>query len=375
MKLVSALGLLLAGLLVAACNINTPNNPTPTAEVLISATPTAEATLSSTPSPSPTVTETDVVDDVPVQISTPLPTQPDIDMTPLPTATSEAAPCEVTVQQGDTLTIMLFRQPCGNQVNQGLINAVVAFNDNLFDPNILPAIGSTIRVPRPTPTPIPPGADMTETAAAASGVTIIGGQQFVEGQDFGCHIVQEGESILGIMEQYNTTLEILSQQNPNLNWLGCDFTNPSGGPNCNPSIRVDECINVPLPTPTPVPTSTPSGDETATPTPTHLPARAFYPPEGAVASSGRIALQWVSVGVLQPGEVYLVEVVDRTTEQQEAFVTSSTRFTLPDRLIPSDGQTHLIAWRVSVATQNPDGTYTSIGGRSAWRTFQWQSRE
>ncbi len=358
---------LLLGLLLAACNLNAPDI-TPTPEILISDTPTLSPspTVSATPTRTPTQEQVEV----PVVISTPVPTEPDL-VPDANTATPTPSACEVTVQQGDTLTIILFREPCGNQITQGLIDAVVSLNENLANADILPAIGSVLIVPRPTATPIPAGADMTETAAAGMGGTFSDGV-LLRGE-IGCHTVEEGETIAGIAEQYRTTLEVISQQNPNLNWLGCDFTNPSGGPNCAPGIRVDQCINVPLPTSTPIPTNTPSGNETATPTPTYAPVRTFYPPEGALAS-GRIQVQWVSAGVLRENEVYLVEVVDRTAEISDNFVTRANAYTLPDRLIPTDGQPHVFDWRVSVAAENTDGTYRIIGAIGEWRRFQWQSR-
>jgi len=367
-KIFTVAGVLVIGWVLAACNIDAPEI-TPTPEVLISETPTLSPTATVSATPTQTATQEQV--DVPVVISTPVPTEPEF-APEMDTLTPTPPYCEITVQEGDTLTIMLFRNPCGNQVNQGLIDAVVAFNENLANADILPAIGSVLRVPPPTPTPIPAGADMTETAAAGMGGTFSDGVLLPEGE-IGCHTVQEGETIAGIAEQYRTTLEIISQQNPNLNWLGCDFTNPSGGPNCAPSIRLDQCINVPLPTSTPVPTNTPSGNETATPTPTYAPVRAFFPPNGA-AASGRITVQWVTAGVLRDDEVYLVEVVDRTVEDSDAFITRATSYVLPDRFIPADGQTHLFEWRVSVAAENSDGTYRVVGAMGEWRSFQWQSR-
>ena len=161
--------------------------------------------------------------------------------------------------------------------------------------------------------------------------------------------------------------------NPNLGWGGCDFTNPSGGPSCSPNLRIGECVTVPLPTGTPIPTGTPSGNETATPTPTHEAARLIFPPQGALASQ-RITLEWVSVGILRPGEIYLIDIEDRTSGVSSAYTSYTTRRTLPDSLIPTDGQTHEIAWRVRVARENDDGTYTAIGGTGDWQTFQWQSR-
>jgi hypothetical protein len=365
---------LLMVMMIAACNISTPDI-TPTAEILISDTPTPETSPSATSSPTPSVTATEAVVEVPVQIASPLPTQAPDSVGPVPDVppTATTGPCVETVQSGDTLTIILFRQPCGNTVSNDLIRAVVAFNTNITNADILPPVGSEILIPLPTITPTPVNFEITQTAAARQDVEIDAGMQLVPGQEFGCYTVVEGDTLVGIMDLYDTTLEVLSQRNPNLGWFGCDFTNPSGGPSCNPNIRIGECINVPLPTSTPVPTTTPSGNETATPIPTYPPARTFFPPQGALAS-GRVELQWVSVGILKAGEAYLIELADRTANAGNNFVTRNTSFTLPDDIIPTDGQIHSMDWRVSVAQQNQDGTYTTIGGLGRWRNFQWRSR-
>jgi hypothetical protein len=362
--------LLLFGL--AACNINTPDI-TPTAEILISDTPTSEIASTPTPGITPSLTATREIADVPVIVASPLPTQSDFvptsDAPPSPTS----GPCIETVQVGDSLIGILSRTPCGNEVTFGLVDAVVELNENIANADVLPAIGSTILIPLPTSTPIPEGANMTETQAALDGVEIIDGSRFTAGQEFGCYTVQEGDTVVGIADLYNTDLEVLSQRNPNLNWQGCDFTNPSGGPLCNPGIRIDACINVPLPTSTPVPSNTPSGRETATATPTQESARLISPPEGVIISQ-RVTLEWLSVGILQPDERYLIYVEDRTTGTSYSYSTPNTRLTLPDSLIPADGQNHAIVWRVTVGRKNDDETYTPVGGEGVWHSFQWQSR-
>jgi hypothetical protein len=371
--------LLLISLLLAACNISTPNI-TPTSEILISETPTVQPSPTMSPSPTSAVTATRTptpgFTEVAVVVATAIPTESGLPAPDAPETTPEATAipgCEATIQEGESLTQALFRVSCNNEITNGLIEAVVAYNDNIVNANIVNA-GTTFIVPPPTATPIPPGADMTETAAAERGVRIIGNQQFAAGQEFGCYEIQEGDSAVEIAQLYNTSLEVLSQQNQNLNWSGCNFTIPSGGPECNPNLRIGACVTVPLPTSTPVPTSTPSGNETATPTPTFRAARSINPPDGALASAGRLALQWVSTGILKAEDVYLVEIADRTTGTTEAFRTRQTFFRLPETLIPSDGQTHTIQWRVSVARPNADGTYSRIGAAGEWHTFQWESR-
>lgn len=338
-RLVSSAMLFILSLILAACNLNAPN-VTPTAAILLTDTPTQATLPSPTPSLTPLATPTETVVEVPVQVASPLPTRapdsvgPTLDVPP--TMTDEPY-YHYTIGEGETLGYILRLQPWGYPpFDPAIIQAVVNLNDNLVNPDFLPPPGSEILIPKRTPTPIPVGIELTETVAALREVDSDG---FVPGQQFGCYEVQEGDTLVGVMELYDTTLEILSQQNPNLNWSGCVFTNPSGGPSCSPNISVGQCIDVPLPTSTPVPSATPSGNETATPTPTYQPARAFFPPQGALAS-GRVELQWVSVGILQPGEVYLIEIADRTSGATTNFVTNQTAFVLPDTLIPADGQTH-----------------------------------
>lgn len=367
--LIGGLGLLV--LILTACNLSTPDiNPSP--EVLLSETPTLEASALPSPSLTPSVTPTLEVNDVPVIVASPLPTRdafvpnPDV----IPTATQGA--CEVTILDNEALIGALLRVPCGNEVNFGLVDAVVAFNENITNSDFV-SPGLTFFVPLPSPTPIPEGANMTETASAEIDSITFGNIRFPANQEFGDYTVEEGDNIVGIAELYNTTLEVLSPLNQNLGWGGCDFTNPSGGPSCNPNLRIGDVIRVPLPTSTPVPTVTPSGRETITPTPTQESARVISPPEGSTVNQ-QITLEWVSVGILDEGETYLIDVEDRTLGTSTAYETRNTRYILPVSLIPSDGQTHSIAWRVRVARANEDGTYSVIGGTGNWNTFQWQSR-
>ena len=355
----------------------TTPNVTPTAEILISDTPTLAVSPSATASATASVTATHAVVEVPVMIASPIPSQPPDSVGPtleVPPTVSEEPFYRYTIGEGETLGYILQLQPWGYPpFDPAIIRAVVELNDNMTNADILPPPGSEILIPKRTPTPIPEGIASTEAAATIRGETICGDSVCAIGQVFGCYVVEEGDSIIGIANSHNTTLEVVSQLNQNLNWQGCDFTNFSGGPNCSPNIVVGQCVTVPFPTNTPVPTGTPSGNETATPTPTHPPARTFYPPQGALARE-RVELQWVSVGILQPNEVYLIEISDRTTNTQSHYVTRNTSFTLPDSAIPTDGQQHSIDWRVTVAVQNPDGTYTTVGGLGNWRTFNWQSR-
>jgi LysM repeat protein len=367
----AVLAMIAALVALAGCNINTPA-PTPTVQPLITQPATDQAvtpTASLTPSPTPGITSS------PPALATTLPTsQPAV-----PTAPAEIVPTEgpyvYVIQPDDTLGYILQLQPWGYPpFDQGVIAAVVQLN-NLASPNLLPAPGTELLIPRRTATPTPEGASATATSDAAIGVgERIGNITLPQGAVAGCHTVVAGDSIISIADQYNTTLETLSQLNQNLNWFGCQFDQYSGGPRCRPFITVGQCVNVPLPTPTPVPSATPSGSETPTPTPTYEAPRGFYPPDGAAAPPVPIRLSWVSVGQLGRDEVYFVEVQDTTLNTQWQQVTRNTAITLPDALIPTDGQPHQMRWRVTVARRGPEGFYDYIGAVGQWRTFQWFSR-
>lgn len=366
--------LLATSALLTACNISTPDNLEPTVEVLITNTPTQAVSDTPTPSltPSSTPTPQDVVD-IPVIVATPVPIdnmvigEPTQSLEPTPTLT----PWIHIVREGETLGAIMQFQPWGYPpFDPAVMNAILNAN-GLATANQL-RVGQELVIPFRTATPIPEGIELTQAAAAERGVEVIGNQEFVAGQLFGPHVVQEGQTVVGIMELYDTTLEVLSQQNPNLGWTGCDFTNPSGGPNCAPNIGEGQEIKVPLPTPTRAPTATPSGNETPTPTPTYPPARTFYPPNGVIVS-GSLTAQWTSLGILQPNEVYLVEIIDRTTGNQQVFSTTATAYPFPTSLIPRDGVDRSMEWRVRAGRDNGDGTYSPIGGAGNWRTFTWRS--
>jgi hypothetical protein len=366
--LLSLMGL---ALLVSACNINTPA-PTPTVQPLLTESPTA------TVSPTPSQTATSEITLTPTQvvsIATPLPTAVSALPTIPPTAVVTEGPYVYVIREGETLGFILQQQPWGYPpFDPAIINAVVQLN-GMVNGDLLPPPGTELLIPRRTPTPIPEGADLTATSDANLGLgQRIGNITLAEGASSGCHTVVEGETILSISSDYNTTLETLSQLNQNLNWFGCQFNEYNGGPGCGPFITIGQCVNVPLPTSTPVPTATLSGNETATPTPTFEPALGVFPPNGAIAPAATFELQWVSVGELKQGQVYLVEIQDTTSGTQSLEVTRNTSFMLPESLIPTDGQTHQIQWRVSVALRDANGQYTYVGGIGAWRTFQWQSR-
>jgi hypothetical protein len=189
----------------------------------------------------------------------------------------------------------------------------------------------------------------------------------------GQYTIVSGDTLVSIAEEFSMSLGQISQLNADISFIGCNFDQPGGGPNCNPFIREGQAINVLLPTPTMTLTPTPSGQETPTMTPTFNAPMLVSPPNGGIAA-GLVTLQWVSVGVLRPQEQYLIQVVDNTNGTTWTATTKQTTIRLPEELVPNDGQPHLITWTISVAQVNSDNTYSIVGVTGEARSFTWQSR-
>lgn len=368
-------------LLLAGCSFNTDNEPTPTVEPL---TPQVQftATATASPSPSPTATEFPTLEPPIVVFSTSTPTQaPAPTQTVIPTATE--GPWEYVIKENDTLGFII-QQPPFNYRTYDVIEEIVRMNENIVSADQLPPVGSTIFIPRPTPTPqsdnaaVVPNTNNASVSGNAPGAPTIEvdrsrlQENLPANQEFTCHIVQENDRMVGIAERYNgMNLAILAQLNPDLNWTGCNFDLPSGGPNCSPLIVTNTCVVVLLPTATPSPSPTPSGLETPTYTPTPFAPALISPPNGG-SVSGRVMLQWVSVGVLSGDQRYLIQLFNTATDELIwAGVTEQLFMEVPSALMPTDVTT--VEWSVSVANPTTDGIYNTVGGATT-HTFNWLGR-
>jgi len=359
----SCMSLLILGVslsLLAGCNFSPAPPASPTAAVTPSPTQTPLP-------PSQTAMFTDAPSPMPI-VATDPPT-----ITPLPTKTLTASPtpnpyATYIIQANDTLLYIIQQAPFFYR-DGSVVNEIIRINPNVPSPNQLPPPGSSILIPLPTPTPTLFGQDLTQTAQPNQPDVVIAGIAQVSQVE-----VREGITILGIAGQYNTNLPILATLNPQLFFVNCDFANPSGGPDCNVSMRIGDLVNVPAPSPTPTLSATFSGLETATPLPTYAPPVAIFPPNESSAPGRSFPLQWSSSGILRANEVYLIEINDETAGTQFVDITRATTFNLPESLIPTDGQTHTIRWRVTVAAPNDQGAYRFVSAQPSFRTFYWQSR-
>lgn len=357
----AALMLFLMSTALTACNFN-PDPPTPTVELLLTPSPSPTLELSLTSAQTATTAPTIAA----IRLSSATPSNTPEDTTATPSATPTEGAYVVRVKSGDTLFGIIGRF---GYMDGRVIPAILTLNPNVPNENSLP-VGQDIMIPRMTQTPTPPNYEATVSIMGTLGIPLP--DQLSSNTIIDCHKVIEGQSVIDIAEEYNTTLEIISRLNPELVFRNCDFNNRSGGPECVVNIQPGQCINVPFPTATMTLSPTPSGNETATPTPTYNPPIIINPPNGAIVS-GSVLLQWVSAGLLKADEYYYLEVTNRTAGTQYTQVTKDTAWPLPSGLVPPEGEEHDIEWRVVVVRGDTEA-FSVIGGVMPARTFKWRRR-
>ncbi len=366
---VQTLQILLILLALTACNFS-PNDETPTAEGIfeepINPLPEVSLTTEASPSWTPSLMPTPLVE---IVTSTLAPTEIPSE-TPVPTETP--GPWEYIIQPGDSLGGIIQRSPHNYQYDSAVIDAVVRLNSNISNADVLPPPGTSILIPRPTPVTIITGVDAEGNPITSEQNPSTRDRIGVDGP-IGCHEVREGQTVIGIVEEYGgMTLEILSQLNSDLNFSRCNFEEPSGGESCNVIVFPGQCVNVLLPTATPTLSPTPSGNETPTLTPTYRAPSMISPPNGVIYTGSSLSLHWDSIGVLDENEYYLVQVTNRDTGITWNEVTRNTSIRVAVSVRPPAGETHEIDWRVTVAAENAQGAYQTIGDPGAVQTFSWQ---
>lgn len=312
---------------------------------------------------------------------------------PTPTDTPTPGPCYQTAQEGDTVYGMATR--CGHR-DLAVVDLILELND-MDSPTEL-QINQVLEIPWPTPTP---GGESTETVpeAPASGGEGDAADTTPEVRynEFGTpdalayyqnleptlrpgqawHTVKAGETIVGIAYEYGASLETLSQINPEVPFLQCDFGSPTGGENCSVMLYVGQRIRVPVPLPSATPTLTPAGTLTPTPTPTAT-FNAPYPitpEEGAHFNADQmVTLRWGGTGTLGTDERYLVRVHDLESGMEYMAMVSEPVYILPGGWQPMDRNRHTFEWTVSVAQVNEQRNVVSERHETEPRKFTWDSR-
>ena len=301
--------------------------------------------------------------------------------TAAPTLTSTPAPCRRRVVAGDSLIGIVTR--CGHE-NLDIMPTVMIIN-NIADEALI-RIGQEIIVPLPSPTPDPAAAasatEVSEIDSAAADPraielallafdplaptetpTLLPGLMW--------HIVQPDENMIVIALQYKTNAKSLSDLNPEIEFLLCDFGLAYGGPECTVQLMQGQMMRVPAPTPTLTPIPTASGSETPTPLPTatfNAPIAQSPPNEAYFAPLEQVTLRWVATGRLSETDVYRVTLTNTDTGASYTAETHELFYIIPDAWGPPDANSHQYVWYVSVLHKSSG----RLSYSSAERAFVWQ---
>lgn len=284
----------------------------------ITRTPTRTVTPTRTPQPSPT------------KASTP---------TPIP-------PLEYTVKSGDT--------PGGIAAFYDIsVEDLYGFNGKQPDDFIIP--GEVLKIPVPTPkptsTPTPIGFELTRTPVPPTPAEAV-------------YTVQQGDTLIDISVKLKISMDAIQLRN--------NITDPS-------QLQVGQQLIIPLgATPTFTPVPVPAG---ATPTPlSNYPAvRLLTPLDGEiiVGNAQPVLLQWLSVGVLQPNELYRAEVVQLNSGRTPLTLrTLATSWRLPLDLFPLPGdRNRVFRWTVEIIRQVGTGSdgapFYEVVSQLSQYSFQW----
>ncbi len=286
----------------------------------------------------PTVTRTPTRTVTPTRTPLPSPTKA-FTPTPIP-------PLDYVVKSGDT--------PGGIAAFYDItVEELYGFNGKQPDDFIIP--GEVLKIPVPTPkptsTPTPIGFELTRTPVPPTAAEAV-------------YTVQQGDTLSQIAEKLNVSEDAIAARNniPDRNALlvGTQLIIPLG----------------PTPTFTPAPVSP---DATATPRSNYPPVKLLTPLDGEiiVGNDQPVLLQWLSVGVLQPNELYRAEVVQLNSARPPSTLrTLATSWRLPLDLFPLPGdRNRVFRWTVEIIRQVGTGSdgapiYEVVSQLSQY-SFQW----
>ncbi len=261
--------------------------------------------------------------------------------TPQPTATNEP-PVDYTIASGDTCTsIAVFFNVS--------VQSIVTLNNLPAACNTL-SVGQVIKVPKPTPTPLPAATNTLEPAAA----TLAACEKVI-------YTVQANDTLASIAANYAVPSDAIK----NYNGLPTD-TVYLGMP-----LTIPLCEREATPGPTPTPTNPPP----------YPAANLLLPADGAsfTLASDTITLQWASIGTLRENERYMVVVEDVTegTGRRLVDYVSDTKYIIPPSFRPNDTAPHIFRWHIiSVRQSGSDDQgepiWVDAGEMSLQRVFSWQ---
>lgn len=281
--------------------------------------------------------------------SFPTPTQPptltpSVTPTPLPTPTFTPVPPQVhQVAAGETCISVAITYDISLEV-------LVALNSEKCGPNGIIRPGDLLLIPAATSTPGPTPTVGPGTPTSTPECPIL-------------HVVQPGEAGLTIADKYGVSFILVATANPQV-----DFEN----------LPVSHVLQIPCGTP--VPTLTPTADPNASPTPVpkYAAPALLSPPDGAILTDSQVVLQWTTVSLLRPNELYAVR-LRRLDEDRpvESIFTNTTVVRLASEYAPTlDDPEHEYSWEVTVVRSMGVGAtgqprYSAASEPSLKRSFRW----
>jgi LysM repeat protein len=276
----------------------------------------------------PTITQTVVFTEAPTS-------------TPVPTSTTQP-PFDYTVATGDSCTSIAVSFNVS-------VQSIIILNNLPAACNTL-SIGQVLKVPFPTPTPMPAATNTLEPAQA----TLSACEKVI-------YTVQANDTLGSIAANYAVPADAIKNYNglaTDTVFLGLNLTIPL-------------CEREATPGPTPTPTNPPP----------YPAANLLLPADGAsfTLATDSITLQWASIGTLRENEKYMVVIEDVTEGVGRRLVdyVSDTKFIIPPTFRPSDSAPHIFRWYiVSVRQSGSDDQGQTIwaeaGELSLQRVFSWQ---
>jgi len=172
------------------------------------------------------------------------------------------------------------------------------------------------------------------------------------------YVIKDGDTLSSIAYELGTPMEAILAANPDVN---LDLIYPG------------QEIIVPLSTPTPTSTPTPLPTETPTPGPKYALPDLLIPTDGQVVDGSTLLLNWTSTGLLAEDEFYVVKLIWPNSTTTEYWTKSSSWRISKDQR-PAGG---LIIWTVTIMRQtgtSPDGTpigkTLTLPGKV--HTFEWR---
>ncbi|MCE2490842.1 MAG: hypothetical protein J4G17_12835, partial [Anaerolineae bacterium] len=224
-------GALLALMLLVGCNfVRQEANPAATVTIVDAALPESDAPPEVSRTSAPVIA-------VEVATVTPLAEERTVEPSQTP------GPWRHTIREGEPLGFIVQRY---GYRGFDVIDEIVAMNENIPNANLLPGEGSVIFVPRPTATPLP--ANFTPLPVPPALAERIVPTSADTGLNYDTEIAEHevvpGQTVVDIIIQHDTTLEIVSILNPDISFARCDVRLRSGGQQCNPLLNVGQVVRV-----------------------------------------------------------------------------------------------------------------------------------